>query len=524
MYTILLVDDEESVRSSIRNLTPWEKHGFEIMGEASNGIEALDIIGENMPDVIITDIKMPYINGIEFIERIRKIYSSTVEIIILSGYDEFTFAQEAVRLKVAEYALKPVSISMLEELLERTRERIEKDKLRFLEAEKIEPVYKEAFSLYRERYLSSLIAPSKYPAHKEGEVAGSFGIELDNKMVVVAAMDATEKLFALQKLAEEAIDSEVEKPIIIPYENQLVFLFNTSMTEEYSALFKKQIFRVLNLIQESSSHYLSQHVNIGVSNIVTQKENIAAAYKEAVTALNYTLSYPEQHIITLSDIETVENEKIERDLGELKTELIFAIKVGTTHDTEVAISNFFSTLTETSDIQAAVLYIIATISEICTSYSKTISSLSNVDLFTLLSHITTLSAAKKACLSIAIAANEMAAGERESSRIKFVETAKKVIRKRYSDPFFGLDQLCEEISVSPAYFSTTFKKETGVSFVQFLTNTRLEKAKEMLKNSDLKTYEIAERTGFSEPNYFSFAFKKNTGVSPSQYRSQNKIQ
>ena len=98
----------------------------------------------------------------------------------------------------------------------------------------------------------------------------------------------------------------------------------------------------------------------------------------------------------------------------------------------------------------------------------------------------------------------------------------EIIKENYKNPVFGLDQVTDEISVSPAYFSTTFKKETGKSFVQYLTNVRLEKAKELLKNTDAKTYEIAEKVGFSEPNYFSFIFKKNIGLSPSQYRAKNR--
>ena len=127
MYTILLVEDEEAVRHSIKDLTPWEEYGFSVMGEASNGMEALEIISETTPDVIITDIRMPYMDGIQFIQEVREKYSQTVEVIFLSGYDEFTFAQTALSLKAAEYVLKPVSIDSMRALLGRIRAKLDED-------------------------------------------------------------------------------------------------------------------------------------------------------------------------------------------------------------------------------------------------------------------------------------------------------------------------------------------------------------------------------------------------------------
>ena len=146
MYSILLVDDEEAVRGSIRKLTPWEECGFYVISEASNGLEALSVLSETIPDVIITDIKMPYMDGIEFIKEVRNQYSSSVQIIILSGYDEFTYAQTALKLDVAEYVLKPVSVEAMKEVLSRAKERIDADVARVSDIQMLESFYADAKS------------------------------------------------------------------------------------------------------------------------------------------------------------------------------------------------------------------------------------------------------------------------------------------------------------------------------------------------------------------------------------------
>lgn len=526
MYTILLVEDEEAVRHSIKDLTPWQEYGFSVMGEASNGMEALEIISETMPDVIITDIRMPYMDGIQFIQEVREKYSQTVEVIFLSGYDEFTFAQTALSLKAAEYVLKPVSIDSMRALLGRIRTKLDEDVARVSDRTKLEAFYRDAFDVYKEKFLVSLITPTrKKDETLIAEKASEYGVPLAGNIFAVSVIDLP--LEPLSSVAmEEIIEESTEDSgnmLSFQYENQIVLIFSSEMGKDFAALFIKQIYRSLSLLQSRLVHYFSHPFNIGIGEVIFQIGSLPLSYRSAMEALNYTHIYPEQHIISISDVESVNSAKDEKTRSDLKTELVMALKFGTAEETEEKIHDFFTGLAETADIQNTVLSILSIISEICTSYGRNIALLlEGEDLFLELSHANTSARAEELAKRLAVSANEMASGVRENSHIQFVENAKKIIKERYSDSSFGLDQVADEISVSPAYFSTTFKKETGLSFVQYLTNIRLEKAKELLKNTDKKTYEIAEAIGFSEPNYFSFTFKKNIGMSPSQFRAGNR--
>ena len=525
MYTILLADDEDEVRKSIKDLTPWNEYGFEIIGEASNGMEALDFVQETLPDVIITDIKMPYLDGISFIEKVRKSISTNVDVIILSGYDEFTFAQTAMRLNVSEYVLKPVSIESICEILKRTKTRLDRDRAKVSDSSKLEAFYKEAIEVYREKYLVSLISPTRrQDAELIAEKAKEYGVPLSGNLYAVAIIDLPTETLSSVAVAEIIEESTADNDEIIPfqYENQIVMIFTSKMQSGFSTLFSKQINRSLSMLQSRIIHYFSRAYNMGIGEIVTETTALPESYRGALEALNYSQLYPEQHIITLSDVENIENDRAE-NLGDQRTELVMAIKFGNQEDTRKAVHAFFEGLTETVNIQNTVIKVLSIISEICSSYGRNVAALlEDEDLFIALSHANNRSRSEALMTKLALRANESATGARENSHIQFVENAKRIIKENYSNPLFGLEHVTDEISVSPAYFSTTFKKETGVSFVQYLTNVRLEKAKELLKNTDAKTYEIAEKTGFSEPNYFSFIFKKNLGISPSQYRAKNR--
>ena len=526
VYTILLVDDEEAVRRSIRDLTPWEEHGFEILADVSNGYEALDIIAETVPDVLMTDIRMPYMDGIKLISEVRAKYSNTVMVIILSGYDEFTYAQTAMSLNVAEYVLKPVSVSSMGQVLSRAKARLDADLLEITDREKLEAFYADAYELYKEKFLISLVFPSRF--HDEKLLlsqAESYGLSLKGEMFAVSIVDVPAGEFpamAVKRLAEEE-PADGLAPLSFVYEEQLVLIFASSQRSEFEYIFTRQINRYLTMLESRIVHYFTAPFNIGTGEVVKHIKELPESYKSATEALNYSSIYPEQHLISIGDVESAESEQNPK-LGDLNADLVMAIKFGNEEELLGCVHDFFRNLTKTASVQMRTLHAMATISSICASYNRDLNSLlkDNDNLFTALAHANTAQRAEELIKRLALAARSMASGERERSHIAFVEKAKQLIKENYQNPAFGQEQVTNEIAVSPAYFSTTFKKETGISFVQYLTNVRVEKAKELLKSTDLKTYEIAERIGIPEPTYFSFIFKKNTGETPSHFRMQNR--
>ena len=155
MYSIILVDDESRVRDSMKDQIPWEDYGFSIIGEAENGLEALDIIEEKSPDVVITDIKMPYLDGLELIKRIRKSMPTTT-IIILSGHDEFSYAQSAIKLNVTEYVLKPVSKKDMIELLSKLKQTLDNEIALRTDKQRLAQLYNNLIPAMIERIINEV--------------------------------------------------------------------------------------------------------------------------------------------------------------------------------------------------------------------------------------------------------------------------------------------------------------------------------------------------------------------------------
>lgn len=536
-YTILLVDDESAVREGIRTCTPWERYNFRVVGEAGNGIEALEMIEELHPDVVITDIKMPYLDGMQLIKEIRKSHPP-VTIIIISGYDEFTYAQQAIRYDVSEYVLKPVTSEDICNLLERTTKRLDEDIIRIQDQNRLKDVYTQALPLIREKFLVSLLTPVHQTSNTSLIAkAKDYGFNLEGDEFIVATFETDHdnqdnplEAMALLEVTQDVFQKG-DSDIIFQFENQIVIIFTANSHGEiqYDQLFRKQTFRKIEQLQSYLEKYFPFSIVIGVGNLAHVPSAISQSYRQALEALNYSSFYPEQNILVISDLEKPDTKENKRHLQELLSDVIIAVKLGTEEQVVESINNLFGEKVASlpfEGLQAILLELSSSLNALAESYGYNLFQLSGDGdsrlFFAELGGLNTLGKARRWLTKVAFAIRVAISGQRENSHIQFVQEAKSLIAKHFTESGFGLDQVCEMIGVSPSYFSSTFMKEMGISFVQYLTTIRMDRAKDLLVKSEGKTYEIAQAIGYTEPNYFSFCFKRHEGISPSQYRQENR--
>ncbi len=552
MYTILLVDDETTVRDIIRGKTPWEQLGFTVIGEAGNGMEALEAIEERIPDVVITDIKMPYMDGIALAQTIQQRYPA-ITTVILSGFDEFSYAQSAIRYNVSEYVLKPVSSEDLNQLLSRLKTRLDTEITKRNDLATLQATFREILPLMREKFLLSLLTARQVAKDDDlMERARLFGIALKQDLFMVAVLEVThphqlaedkqgeprqEQLIgiAIIKIVNEILDKEKSGSVAVDYNNQTTILFSMDTPDPQSQelLFTKLVFRKLEHLRAYIQKYLGVEVTIGAGSPVRSLKLINHSYAQAVTVLNHCTFFPNQDIVFIKDMEPRNAAPLEnlRINDQLRTEFTTAIKLGDDKSIKVTLQMMFDELAASNPtqegLQTYMLELLGILSETAAGHGVNLARLHNAgteaNLFGELQNLTTIGKAFRWVSAFACKLREAIYGSRQNSHIRFVEDAKQMIFRLHTDMNLGLETVCDQLGVSPSYFSSTFKRETGTSFVQYLTMTRMERAKELLKGTELKTYEIAEAVGISESNYFSFCFKRYAGISPSQYRSSARM-
>ena len=264
------------------------------------------------------------------------------------------------------------------------------------------------------------------------------------------------------------------------------------------------------------------------SNLVHLPSSIKQSYHQALSALNYSSCYPEQTLLFISDLEKLPVEEHQQQLEALKANVLVAVKMGSEEQVNEAVNQLLGEQLASLDLeqlQALLLELVFSLQDLAHAYGYTLFSLvegEGRNLFSELATLSTLGKAKRYLARLCLLVRQAIAGQRAQSHIQFIGQAKSLIAKHFTESGFGLEEICEMIGVSPSYFSSTFKKEVGISFVQYLTALRMDMAKELLIKTEGKTYEIAQAVGFAEPNYFSFCFKRHVGLSPSQFRQGNR--
>lgn len=534
MYKLMLVDDEDTIRKRVIDSINWAEFGYEIVCEAENGHEALELFVTHMPDVVITDIKMPFMDGLELSERILRDYPFT-KIIILTGFDEFEYAKKSVDLHVMRYVLKPISIKELIEILTDTKNIIDSEIEERRSLERLKEHYDQSFPLMRHKFL-------------EGLVLGEFNQETINKWLmyyhvplsgdyyttcVVQVDDFYEDKMTkrsseieLRKIALLDMVEEIQKQYpfgtFFLYKDYVVIIL--SMTAQSEQEFLKFVMSTMDKLKQGISRFLDFTVSMGIGYIVSGLAELKRSYDSALYAHDYKLLLGKNQILYINDLEPNQGDSLV--FGEveqialrrlLKTGPVEEYKEYVTQLLNKTIANNY----RKEDIQIYILEIMAQHFKIGKeNESVTQPSGQKVTLQNVLDNLNQISYIQTVMINLGVYIIEAAQNRRSDTSKSLIMLAKDYIKDHFHDDQLSLESISEQLHYSPNYFSSIFKKETGSPFMKFLTDIRLEKAKELILTTDQKNIDIALEVGFSSANYFAFCFKKEFGISPSQYKKQ----
>ena len=532
-YKIMLVDDEEEVRTSIIRKIDWQDAGFEVIGDAENGKEALEKIEQNEPDVVLTDIRMPYMDGLEMAENIRQRYPS-IKIVIFSGFDEFEYAKKAIKLNVIEYILKPVNVEELTAILKKIKKNLD---------EEIEQ--KRNVTLLRESYIKSLPAIREHFLIHGGmeeaqieEKLNEYAIDVAGavKWVIAAIhLEPDEKVDKAVSLHQqrELIPISVRNLIEEKLEGQYRFIvFHSSFETILLVAIDKDntqtgLIALLGDICKETKKILEVSVTIGVGESCSSLTDLSRPCHTALNALGYRAITGSGGVICIGDMEPSGHEKLRFD-SRMESELIAAVKFGPKEKIRSVIDGIVSRMEDARvhyrQYQAYVLAIINVLTQLSQQYDLRISEMFGVenDYFEILGRVQKMENVRPYLTEVALKMNAGMEEERSNTTKNVIREAKQYIQDNFQDPELSVEKICRHLHMSPAYFSTMFKKETGQAYIAYLTDVRLGRAVELLMATDDKTYIIAEKVGYPEQNYFSYVFKKKFGVSPTRYRTAHR--
>lgn len=524
LYKVMLVDDEQAVRQAIEKKLEWEELGFEVIATAENGEEALELAEKLMPDVVMTDIKMPFMDGLTLCRKLKENQRNT-RIVIFSGFDEFEYAREAIKLDVAEYILKPIDSEELKGVFLRIKKNLDAERDEKRNHEKLYEYYQKSLPVMKEQFMASLIE-GKISDELIEEMNRSYEVNLDASYYAVAVFRAdigeqNMERSLLNLSLKQIIDENTRKRADIRsflYLDMVVVIMLLNGTADLNEEIQE-----MDQICKAAKRLLEVNVTAGIGQAVSDLGNLANSYKEAVDAVDYRVLLEPNQAIYIRDIQPAVNRDFVLDDQDIQ-KVTKAVKLGKKQEVKDAVEELIDKF-KNSNIslhryQVAMMELVTELLKLGRAYHLNVEEIfgGNMDFYREIGKFDSLDSLGEWLYNLCTKFRSLIRQEQTDSTKLLTEKAKQFIQENYVDSKLSVEMLCQHLNVSAAYFSTIFKKETGQSFVMYLTNVRMEAALELLNNTQDKTYVIADKVGYTEPNYFSYVFRKQYGMSPTKYR------
>lgn len=533
MLKVLIVDDDIVSRTNLKTLMDWEHHGFYITGEAENGLEAIKMMERETPDIVITDMSMPFMDGIQLIDHIEKHFPQ-VRIITLSAYDDFEYVRQSMKKGAVDYVLKHrLSADLMLEILKAAEQSVH-------ERHEIDRELSISKSVQRREFLRRLL---------EGDIAGreeacekwdALGFRPSRENLVVAVVEIDDFSFLedkyspaeMHKLLMTFLDisgrilQESEKAEMIHLEKGK-FAIVLSLDQTNSQLYVyTRLHGALNRIRTEIPKYLNITACFGVSGVCRDVSDLPRAYREAEAMLEEKFYQGKNSIFMKERIgEKKEQGFLVLDIREEKA-ILSALRNGDYESAEKRIDGIFAQISNLRPSHKSTQMICAELINIANKVSKDagigIAELyeSEESPYQVIQKHETLEDLKAWVLGryrkLTDLIQDANVVEPAGPVSDITQKAIAYIRRHY-DKDFSLADAAREAGVSPSYLSRLFKEECGMGFTEYLNRFRVERAKRLIEEGEMKLKEIVHNVGFNQYNYFFKVFKEMTGMTPHEY-------
>lgn len=528
IVTMCVIDDIKTVVNGITTRIPWERYGIEVVGAALDGAEGLALIREKKPDIVVTDIRMPGLSGIEMVKLVDE-GDIPSKIIFISGYTDFNYAQEAVKLGAFDYLLKPFTPQQVIDAVAKARDAVLNERSRHSVLREMERQFAESMPHLRQefcrrllRYDSSLESLNRQWGFLQMEMAYSpllvMVAEIDNfeeKARLLPIKEIELARFAVQNVLEETLASRTKFILMRENVHQFVAVLNPPADLDTAGL--------LELCRENIDRWTSQSVSIGIGSQADTIQSVYLSYEQAKAALSYSFYSGGNCVLPYTEKSGFISPRFSADK---EKELLFALRSGNQDKAAKMLDDIFMECSQypvppEPAVMTNLLYGLAF--SIFRALSEQVSDDERRQLETKLAEMKefaslSLSGWQRKLQDYCAFGCGMLANRQNHDAARLIVRTKTYIED-HIEQSLTVNDCAKSVHLSPSYFANLFKKETGMTLMQYVTQQRMEKAKAMLADG-LQVQEIAAALGYEDRPYFSELFKKHTGLTPTEYRNK----
>lgn len=546
MYKLMVVEDEEMIRRGIVKSIPWQSLGFTVVAEGKNGRDALDQLEKNPVDVLMTDIKMPIMGGIELAKKARQMYPE-IEIIILSGFSDFEYARQAISFRAYDYLLKPTNKQKLLDAFSALKENMDQKRERKEEIFYSNMYANTGYELMRSEFIQSLLEGDINLFKDFDEKASFLELDFEGSLFVAATIKfdkksifeeletswATDKrllTFSFGNIIKEALSTIDNAYYLINDYDSIDFIFCFATREKQESL----MIPCLESISENIHNCLFKHMSvpytIGIGLSYPSIHHIGKSYNQAKKSIQHNFYVGEEKIqIYQEQNESKYEQNFIQFYPEEMHQVAQAVSGGDFSDARRCLEGMFQKLVEQKLLPEIVKNYCITLKYMVQSkVSHNFDTLESIigdeynDFVKEALTVKELEAYVVATMfNLAKEIDATVDSESITEQRAVIEKAKHFIKEHLNEKI-NLTMISDHVYLSETYFSFLFKKVTGVTYIDYIQNLRMQEAKRLLVSTSFKIYEVAEKIGYSDYKYFSVQFRKYVSMTPKAFRNQGR--